>query len=82
MPKRSSRPTDAIQLDKLAKGLITGAVELPKTHDGKDPVAVALGRRGGLKGGRARAESLSQKRRKEIAKKAAAARWQKPKERS
>lgn len=41
----------------------------------KDPLAVALGRRGGLKGGVARAKNLSAKRRKEIAKKAVAARW-------
>lgn len=46
-----------------------------KTDDGKNPAAVALGRLGGLKGGRARAEKLSSKRRKEIAKKAAIARW-------
>ena len=43
--------------------------------DGKNPAAVALGRLGGLKGGRARAEKLSKKRRSEIAKKAALARW-------
>jgi len=42
---------------------------------GKNPAAVALGRLGGLKGGRARAESLSDSERKEIAKKAANARW-------
>jgi hypothetical protein len=42
---------------------------------GKDPAAVALGRKGGLKGGKARAESLSKKRRAEIARKAAKARW-------
>jgi hypothetical protein len=41
--------------------------------DGKDPAAVALGRRGG----QARAQGLSKKRRKEIAKKAAQARWSK-----
>ena len=41
----------------------------------KDPAAVALGRRGGLKGGKARAEALSPKKRKDIAKKAAQARW-------
>lgn len=41
----------------------------------KNPAAVALGRLGGLKGGRARAEKLSAKRRKEIAKKAAETRW-------
>lgn len=42
---------------------------------GKNPHAVALGRMGGLKGGKARAESLSAKKRAEIAKKAARARW-------
>jgi len=45
--------------------------------DGKDPAAVSLGRRGGLKGGAARAAKLSAERRKEIAHAAAAARWQK-----
>jgi hypothetical protein len=41
----------------------------------KDPIAVELGRRGGLKGGRARAEKLSAKRRSQIARKAARTRW-------
>ncbi|MBW7957197.1 MAG: hypothetical protein H3C68_04820 [Deltaproteobacteria bacterium] len=41
----------------------------------KNPAAVALGRLGGLKGGKARAEKLSAKKRAEIAKKAAKARW-------
>ncbi len=41
----------------------------------KNPAAVALGRRGGLKGGKARAESMTPERRAEIAAKAAAARW-------
>ncbi len=41
----------------------------------KNPAAVALGRLGGLKGGKARAEKLSTKKRSEIAKKAAQARW-------
>lgn len=41
----------------------------------KDPAAVSLGRRGGLKGGKARAASMTPARRSEIAKKAAAARW-------
>lgn len=42
---------------------------------GKNPAAVALGKLGGAKGGRARAEALSPKRRREIAHKAAKARW-------
>ena len=43
----------------------------------KNPAAVALGRLGGLKGGKARAASLTKKERSEIAKKAAQARWEK-----
>ena len=75
MPKRSSRPRDANQLAKFIADVATGTAELPKTDEGKDPAAVALGRKGGLKGGKARAEALSKRRRAEIAKKAAAARW-------
>jgi hypothetical protein len=45
----------------------------PRRDEGKDPAAVALGRRGG----QARAQGLSKKRRREIAKKAAQARWRK-----
>lgn len=46
-----------------------------KTQPEKNPAAVALGRLGGLKGGKARAEKLSAKKRADIAKKAARARW-------
>jgi hypothetical protein len=46
----------------------------PKSS-GKNPAAVALGRLGGLKGGKARAEKLSAERRSEIASLAAEARW-------
>ena len=45
------------------------------TTDGKDPLAVLLGRRGGLKGGRARADSMTSDERIKSAKKAARARW-------
>lgn len=45
---------------------------------GKDSVAVAAGRKGGLKGGRARADNLTAEQRSKIAKKAAAARWNRP----
>ena len=48
-----------------------------RTADGKNPFAAALGKLGGEKGGRARARSLSKKRRSEIARKAAQARWKK-----
>ena len=46
-----------------------------EANAGKNPAAVALGRRGGLKGGKARAKALSAKERKDIARKAAQARW-------
>jgi hypothetical protein len=47
----------------------------PELIEGKNPHAVALGRLGGLKGGKARASSLTPKQRKEIAQKAAQTRW-------
>jgi len=49
----------------------------PSSSEGKNPNAVALGRLGGLKGGKARGEKLTSERRREIALKAARARWQK-----
>ncbi len=49
----------------------------PELVEGKNPHAVALGRLGGLKGGKARTEKLTPEQRKEIAQKAAKARWQK-----
>jgi hypothetical protein len=74
MPKRSSR--DANQ---IAKSVIDRIVELTEGSDKpeKNPAAVALGRLGGKKGGPARASKLSAKRRAEIAKRAAAIRWNK-----
>lgn len=50
---------------------------LPDKDAGKNPAAVALGKLGGAKGGKARAEALSPERRSAIAKKAAKARWAK-----
>lgn len=71
------RPRDANQLAKSIVDLTTGDADEPKPDSGKNPAAVALGRLGGLKGGKARAESLSKKRKQDIAKKAAKARWSK-----
>ena len=59
------------QLAKPVVKVVTDETEAPQ----KNPAAVALGRLGGLKGGRARAEKLSADERKEIARKAAVARW-------
>ena len=73
---KAKRPKDTNQLAKMIAAMATGEIEADTVaDDGKNPAAVALGRLGGLKGGKARAESLSKKKRTEIAKKAATARW-------
>ena len=80
MPKRSRKP----DLNTLAKSIVdqaTGETEaehfLAKAEaEGKNIAAVALGRLGGLKGGKARAVKLSAKRRQQIARNAAKTRWQ------
>ena len=71
--KRIPRPRDPIQLGKLIGDIATGQVE-DRVEDGKNPAAVELGRLGGLKGGKARAEKLSPERRAEIAQNAQKAR--------
>jgi hypothetical protein len=79
--KRLPRPRDPIQLGKLIGDILTGQVEdrapdvVPDPN--KDPAAVALGRKGGLKGGRARSESLTPEKRRKIAQQAAKRRWHK-----
>lgn len=78
MPERSSkRPRD---LNALARSIVDEATGEPKESEieENEPVhlaAVALGRKGGRVGGKARAEKLSPERRSEIAKKASEARW-------
>lgn len=70
------RPRDANQLAKLVADIATGAVDdRLVTEDGRDLAAVLLGRRGGLKGGRARADRMAPERRTEIARAAALTRW-------
>jgi hypothetical protein len=73
MQKRSS-----ININQIAADIVrdTEGIEL----EGKNPAAVALGRLGGLKGGRARAQALTAEKRSEIAKKAALIRWEKERE--
>lgn len=75
MADRSSkkRPRD---VNALASRIIQEATgEAAPDESGKNPAAVALGRLGGMKGGKARAEKLSSEERSAIAKKAAEARW-------
>ncbi len=76
MAKTFKRPKDTNQLAKNILDIATGEVEETiEPVSGKNPAAVALGRLGGLKGGKARAKALTSKKRSEIAKKAAQARW-------
>lgn len=76
MPDRSrKRPRD---VNELARQLVdegTGAEPKYDPYEGKNPAAVELGRRGGLKGGKARASKMTPEERSEAARKAAAARW-------
>jgi hypothetical protein len=77
MPDRSrKRPRDPNQLGKLIVDIATGDANDTVPDDGKNPAAVALGRKGGLKGGKARAASMTPEQRSEAAKRAARARWQ------
>lgn len=71
MQKKPKRPRDPNQLGKLIVALSVGEETEAAPNAEKNPDAVALGKRGG----EARAKSLSSKKRKEIAQKAAAKRW-------
>jgi hypothetical protein len=71
--KGEKRPADVIGNAIHVMKIATGEIEETLTDDGKNAAAVALGRMGG----KARAEGLTAKRRKEIAKKAAKSRWSK-----
>jgi hypothetical protein len=74
-PRGEKRPADAIGNAVMIAKIATGEIEDITTDDGKNAAAVALGRMGG----KARAEGMTAKRRKEIAAKAADARWKKAK---
>lgn len=74
MPKRSRTTKDVNQIaHAMVEMISTGQV--PPMPDGKNPIAVALGRLGGLKGGKARAAKMTAKERSEGARNAAKARW-------
>ncbi len=78
MPTRASKPPrDANQLAKYILDVTTGDAEKIEPP-AKNPAAVALGKLGASKGGHARAAKLSARKRKQIAQKAAEARWNKP----
>lgn len=76
MPKRSSKPRD---LNSLAAAIVAQSTDPEDKGDdpyeGKNLAAVELGRLGGKKGGKARAEKMTAQQRSDAAKKAAQARW-------
>ena len=84
-PRGERRPEDpaaaAVMVVRIATGEITESLDDPETaehraqHQPKNPAAVALGKLGGQRGGRARADKLSADERREIARLAAKARW-------
>ena len=78
MPKRSSKQRDPSEIARHVLDTIVPDAEPAKEANPekeKNPAAVALGRLGGLKGGKARAAKLTAKKKKAIAKKAAMVRW-------
>jgi hypothetical protein len=87
MPKRSSKDINETAFSVVQKATqepesiptvaINALSALPVPPSGKNPAAVALGRLGGLKGGKARAKKLSDDRMREIARQGAMARWKK-----
>jgi hypothetical protein len=87
MPKRSSTPKRPSDPNLLARQIVEEAIgepltdkkvlSFPKRQSEKNPAAVALGKLGGMKGGKARAEKLTPVERKQIAQRAARARWAK-----
>jgi hypothetical protein len=85
MPKRSSKRKKRPDINELAHSIVEQATdesppeepETPPVDPNKDPAAVALGRKGGLKGGKARAAKMTPEERSESARKAANARWKK-----
>ncbi len=82
MPKRSSKKPPPEDENVAAFGIVRQATEgtdEPDPPKKKNPAAVALGKLGGKKGGPARAKKLTPQQRREIARKAAQARWSKEK---
>ncbi len=75
-PKGEKRPADVIGTAIKVAKIATGEIEDKQPDDGKDKAAVELGR----KGGKARAKKMTPERRREIARKAARARWRRHRE--
>jgi hypothetical protein len=74
MPKRSRKPDPDPNI--AARDTVLRITNKPQVEQKKNPAAVALGRLGGKKGGKARAEKLTPEQRSDIARKAASVRWE------
>ena len=80
MPKRTTKGKVTPfrrerDVNQMARAVIEHVERMAEEHPGKNPAAVMLGRRGGLKGGRARMDALSPEERRKLGQKGAAARW-------
>ena len=62
-------------MNQMARAVIEHVERMAEEHPGKNPAAVALGRQGGLKGGKARMATLSAEERRQLGLKGARARW-------
>lgn len=69
---KRKRPSD---INQLAHSVVQDFIAISEKKPAKNPAAVALGRLGGLKGGKARAQKLTQEQRSQSARTAAQARW-------
>ena len=76
-PTGEKRPADVIGAAVKVAKIATGEIEEDVDDDSKDKAAVELGRKGGLKGGKARWANLTPEQRSEAASLAAQARWRK-----
>ena len=80
MPKRSTKGKvtplrQQRDFNQMARAVVEHVERIADEETGKNPAAVALGRRGGLKGGKARMESLTPEQRRQLGLKGARARW-------
>ena len=75
MPKRTGKKPGRKDVNQMARAVMDRIEQIAQENPGKDPAAVALGRKGGLKGGRARMDSLTAEQRRQLGLKGARARW-------
>jgi len=85
MPKRSTTKGKVVpfrqerDFNQMARAVVEHVERIADEEPGKNPAAVELGRRGGLKGGKARMASLTHEQRRQLGLKGARSRWGKGK---